>query len=223
MSAGCESCAPPTDGDGAYRRILWTVLAINVAMFLVEAAAGLVAGSLSLQADALDFLGDAATYGITLLVLGHSLRWRASAALLKGGAMALFGLAVLGNAVYQALVPGLPMAGLMGSVGALALVANVVSAVLLFGHRDGDANRRSVWLCSRNDALANLGVIAAAVGVHLTASGWPDLLVGVLIAALALSSGLQVIRQARAELSDAASHQLSVVSEGHGPNLTTDN
>ena len=222
MGASCESCAPPADGEGAYGRILWTVLAINVAMFLVEAVAGLIAGSLSLQADALDFLGDAATYGITLFVLGRSLRWRASAALLKGGAMTLFGLAVLGNAVYQALNPGLPMAGLMGSVGALALVANVVCAALLFSPREGDANRRSVWLCSRNDALANLGVIAAAVGVHLTASGWPDLLVGVLIAALALCSGLQVIRQALTELRHHTSHQFSVVSEGRGPKLTTD-
>jgi cation diffusion facilitator family transporter len=204
MGASCESRAPLAQGDGAYRRILWTVLAINVAMFAAEAVAGLFAGSLSLQADALDFLGDAATYGITLFVLGRSLRWRASAALLKGGAMTLFGLAVLGNAVYRALVPGLPMAELMGSVGAIALVANVVSAALLFHYREGDANRRSVWLCSRNDAFANLGVIAAAIGVHLSASAWPDLLVGVLIAALALWSGFQVIRQALGELGESS-------------------
>jgi cation diffusion facilitator family transporter len=210
MGAACQSCAPPAEG-GVYRRILWIVLAINATMFVVEAATGLIARSLSLQADALDFLADSATYGITLLVLGRSLRWRASAALLKGGAMALFGLAVLGNAVYRVFVLGLPMAGLMGSVGALALVANVISAVLLFRHRNGDANRRSVWLCSRNDAIANLGVIAAAGGVYLTGSGWPDLVVGVFIAGLALWGGLQIIRHALAELRHAHGGQ-SVIS-----------
>ena len=201
MSACSEPGVPGIEGSGSgYRRVLWLVLAINVVMFFMEGVAGLMAGSVSLQADALDFLGDAATYGITLYVLDRPLRWRASAALLKGGAMALFGLGVLGNAVYRALVLALPAAGIMGSVGALALVANVVSAWLLFRYRDGDSNRRSVWLCSRNDAIANLAVIGAAGGVYLTGTGWPDLAVGVLIAGLALISAIQVIRQASAEL-----------------------
>jgi len=204
MAAGCDACPPAGAGaPGAhtpYRRVLWLVLGLNLAMFAVEGVAGLIAGSLSLQADALDFLGDAATYGITLFVLERSIHWRASAALLKGGAMTLFGLGVLGNAIRHLFVLALPAAGMMGSVGVLALVINLGCALLLYRYRDGDSNRRSVWLCSRNDAIANLAVLGAAGGVALTGSGWPDLAVGALIAGLALSSGLQVIRQAGAEL-----------------------
>lgn len=203
MSAGCDAC-PPAGAHTPYRRVLWLVLGLNLAMFAVEGVAGLIAGSLSLQADALDFLGDAATYGITLFVLERSIHWRASAALLKGGAMTLFGLGVLANAIRHLFVLALPIAGLMGSVGVLALIVNLACALLLYRYREGDSNRRSVWLCSRNDAIANLAVLGAAGGVALTGSGWPDLAVGVLIAGLALSSGLQVIRQASGELRAAA-------------------
>ncbi len=197
-----DACAEPPIAarDSVYRRVLWLVLALNLAMFALEGVAGLIARSLALQADALDFLGDAATYGITLFVLGRSIRWRASAALLKGGAMALFGLAVLGNALYRVFVVGQPEAAIMGAVGVLALAVNLTSALLLFRHRGGDSNRRSVWLCSRNDAIANVAVLAAAAGVHVTASAWPDLAVGALIAGLALTSGVKVMRQAGGEL-----------------------
>jgi Co/Zn/Cd efflux system component len=198
MSAGCAS---HFEADTvAYRRVLWVVLAINGAMFAGETVAGWWGQSVALQADALDFLGDAATYALTLAVLGLGLRWRALAAAIKGGSMALFGLWVLGMTIYHGLAGSLPSAPLMGSVGSLALVANVFSAALLFRHRSGDANRRSVWLCSRNDVIANLAVIVAGAGVWASTSGWPDLVVGAAIAALALSSSVQVLRQARAEL-----------------------
>ena len=200
--AACPAPAP--DPHSPYRRVLWLVLGLNATMFVVEGVAGLIAGSLSLQADALDFLGDAATYAITLFVLERSIHWRASAALLKGGAMTLFGLGVVGSGVYRMMALTLPAAGLMGSVGVLALAANLLCALLLFRHRAGDSNRRSVWLCTRNDAIANLAVLGAAAGVAVTGSGWPDLAVGGLIAALALSAGFQVMRQAGTELRAAA-------------------
>jgi cation diffusion facilitator family transporter len=202
--AGC--CHGPDDKEaiGAYRRVLWIVIAINGIMFFVEMTGGLMAGSVSLQADALDFLGDAATYGISLFVLSMSLRWRASAALVKGTSMGLFGVWVIGNSVYHMLYPGLPSASIMGSIGFAALVANLTSAALLYRHRQGDANMRSVWLCTRNDAVSNIAVMIAASGVWATATGWPDLIVGLIMAGLALSSCYQVIRQARGELSQAA-------------------
>ena len=200
----CREACPAPDPDSPYRRVLWLVLGLNATMFVVEGVAGLIAGSLSLQADALDFLGDAATYAITLFVLGRSIHWRASAALLKGGAMTLFGLGVVGSGVYRMMALTLPAAGLMGSVGVLALATNLLCALMLFRHRGGDSNRRSVWLCTRNDAIANLAVLGAAAGVVVTGSGWPDLAVGGLIAALALSAGFQVMRQAGAELRAAA-------------------
>jgi Co/Zn/Cd efflux system component len=203
MSAGC-SLAHESEADTAtYRRILWTVLAVNGAMFVGETAAGWWGGSVALQADALDFLGDAATYALTLAVLGLGLRWRAAAAAIKGASMGLFGLWVLGVTVYHAVAGGLPSAPIMGGVGGLALAANVTCAALLYRHRAGDANRRSVWLCSRNDVLANIAVIAAGAGVWASASGWPDLVVGAAIAALALAASVQVLRQARAELATA--------------------
>ncbi|MBI1180114.1 MAG: cation transporter [Alphaproteobacteria bacterium] len=186
--------------DGVYRKVLWIVFALNAAMFGVEAVAGAVAGSVSLQADALDFLADAGNYLIALYVLGRTIRWRAGAAMFKGGAMGLFGLYVLGYSAYMASTGRMPEAPVMGAVGALALVVNVTSALLLFRHRGGDANRRSVWLCSRNDAIANVAVIGAAALVFLTRSHWPDLVVGFLMAALSLQSAFQVIRQATGEL-----------------------
>jgi Co/Zn/Cd efflux system component len=185
---------------GAYRRVLWAVLAINAFMFVAEMTAGVWGKSVALQADALDFLGDSATYAMTLIVLGMSLRWRAGAAMIKGLAMGGFGIWVMAATVYHMTQGTLPDFAVMGGVGALALLANIVSAGLLYRHRQGDSNMRSVWLCSRNDAIANIAVILAAGSVWASASGWPDLAVGGVIAALALSSSFVVIRQARGEL-----------------------
>ena len=196
-SAGAAAAAP------GYRHVLWAALVINAAMFVVEGGAGLAAGSVALQADALDFLGDAATYALTLFVLGLALRWRARAALLKGASMGLFGLWVMGNSIYHLFVPSAPTAEVMGSVGLLALAANLVSAFLLYRHRHGDANMRSVWLCTRNDALGNIAVILAGAGVFASGSNLPDLAVGAVMAALALTSARQVLRHARRELRPA--------------------
>ena len=204
MACSCHCEAAPAATVGVYRRVLWIVIAINATMFVVELTGGLIAGSVALQADALDFLGDSLTYGISLAVLSMSLRWRAGAALLKGASMGLFGLWVIGATAYHALFPGVPSAPIMGGIGFAALVANVISAVLLYRHRQGDANMRSVWLCSRNDAISNIAVIIAASGVWATATGWPDLIVGGIMAALALSSSYLVIRQAKAEWGLAA-------------------
>ncbi|MFQ5765061.1 MAG: cation transporter [Rhodospirillales bacterium] len=190
--------AVPVEGD--YRRVLMTVLAINLTMFAVEMTAGLLGRSAALQADALDFLGDSATYAMTLMVLGMSLRWRASAAMVKGLGMGGFGLWVIGVTVYHLIQGTLPSAAIMGGTGLAALGANLASAVLLYRHRRGDSNRRSVWLCSRNDAIGNIAVIAAAGAVWATGANWPDLAVGAVIAALALSSAAAVIRQALGEL-----------------------
>ena len=189
--------------DKQYRNILWIVFALNAGMFGVEIVAGALAGSVSLQADALDFFADAGNYLIALYVLGRSIRWRAGAALIKGGAMGLFGLYVLGFSLYQTMSDTVPVAPVMGIVGTMALIANVASAVLLFRHRDGDSNRQSVWLCSRNDAIANVAVIIAAGLVYLTATHWPDLVVGFFMAALSLHSAVQIVRQATGELRDA--------------------
>lgn len=199
----CQAPPPPAQDHGTdrrgYWRVLWLVLALNAAMFVLELVAGLAAGSVALQADALDFLGDAANYGISLFVLGHGLGRRALAGLAKGVTMGLFGLWVLGNAAYHALAGTVPEAEVMGAVGLLALAANIAAAVLLFRHRHGDSDRRSVWLCSRNDAIGNVAVVLAASGVFATGANWPDLAVALLMAGLALSAAVQVIRQALSE------------------------
>ncbi len=202
-----ECCAtPPLDlggpkkQDDAYRRVLWMVLAINAAMFAVEVIAGLVAGSAALQADALDFLGDAANYAISLLVVGMALRYRASAALAKGATMAAFGLWVITTVVWHAVHGTLPSALTMGTVGGAALVVNVASFGLLWAYRHGDANMRSAWICTRNDILGNLAVLLAALGVFGTGTGWPDIVVAAIMALLAIQGAALVIRQASAEL-----------------------
>ena len=202
-----ECCAPPPlnlggskKQDDAYRRMLWAVLAINAAMFAVEVIAGLAAGSAALQADALDFLGDAANYAISLLVVGMALRYRASAALAKGATMAAFGLWVIGTVVWHAVHGTLPSAFTMGSVGGAALIANVASFRLLWAYRHGDANMRSAWICTRNDVLGNLAVLVAALGVFGTGTGWPDTIVAAIMALLALQGATLAIRRASTEL-----------------------
>jgi len=199
-------CAPPSLNVGprqdvsAFRRVLWAVLGINAAMFLVEIGAGLAAGSASLQADALDFLGDAANYAISLFVVGMALRYRASAALAKGVTMGVFGLWVIGVTGWHVLHGTLPQAITMGSVGFAALIANALSFYLLWRHRTGDANMRSAWICTRNDVLGNLAVLLAALGVFSTGTGWPDIIVAAIMAVLALQGSLTVVRHALAEL-----------------------
>ena len=207
----CESSAcgcngnPRFDGvDPRYRRVLWAVIAINGAMFLVEMIAGQLAGSQALQADALDFLGDTLTYGISLAVIGRSLQVRSGAALLKGGSLLLMGTWVFGNTLYNVLILGLPRAEIMGGIGLLALSANLASVLLLLRYKDGDANVRSVWLCSRNDAIGNVAVMIAAVAVWGTESAWPDLLVAGIMAGVFLTSSTQILRQAWAERREEA-------------------
>jgi len=206
MSAHCCHHDAATEGatrDPRYRRVLWAALAVNAAMFAVEIAGGLASGSVSLLADAVDFAGDAANYGLSLAVLSLSLAWRARAALVKAASMGLFGVAVLGRAGWQALhgVPPEPLT--MGAIGALALAANVGVAIALYAWRDGDANMRSIWLCTRNDAIGNVAVMGAAIGVFGTGAAWPDLAVAALMATLALAASLSVLRQARGELAHA--------------------
>jgi Co/Zn/Cd efflux system component len=198
----CHDCHEhdPQRGNPAYRRVLWLVLAINAVMFAMEIGAGLAAGSASLQADALDFLGDAGNYAISLFVVGMALRYRAMVALAKGSTMAVFGLWVLGITGWHAWHGTLPQAFTMGAVGFAALSANAASFGLLWSHREGDANMRSAWICTRNDVLGNLAVLFAALGVFGTGTGWPDIIVAAIMAALALQGASIVVRQSLAEL-----------------------
>jgi Co/Zn/Cd efflux system component len=191
---GAASASP------AYRRVLWVALAVNLAMFAVEIGAGLAAQSTSLLADSLDFLGDSANYGISLLVVGLALRWRARAALLKAATMGAFGLWVAVTTVQHALAGTLPQAETMGLVGMLAFAANFGVALLLWRWRDGDANMRSVWICTRNDAVGNVAVMAAALGVFGSGTGWPDYLVAAIMSGLALWGAATIIRGALGEL-----------------------
>jgi Co/Zn/Cd efflux system component len=202
---GCSSTTAPDNPQ--WRRALWIALAVNAAMFLAEIIAGVAAGSASLQADAIDFLGDAANYAISLGVAGMALTWRARAALLKGWSLGLLGAAVLASTVWHAYAGTLPKAETMGIVGTIALLANAGVALMLYRFRSGDANMRSVWICSRNDAIGNVAVLAAAAGVFGTGTAWPDLVVAAIMAALGVSGGWQIVRQATAEL--------------RGPGLTT--
>ena len=203
MSAHCCNHEPSPDQRGLsprYRKILWIALVVNLVMFIVEIAAGFSSGSTSLLADAIDFFGDAANYAVSLVVLSMALAWRARAALLKGASMLVFGVFVLGRAFWAYTHGVTPNAIEMGAIGSLALLANVGVAALLYAYRDGDANMRSVWLCTRNDALGNMAVMLAALGVFGTGTAWPDLLVAAVMAGLAISGGWSVVRHARAEL-----------------------
>ena len=198
---GCEATAAAVEnGSPAFRRAVWIVLALNAGMFGLEVVQGQLAGSMALQADALDFAGDAATYGLSLFALSQSLAFRSKAALVKGVSLALMGVYVLAAALWRTFVDGAPDAVTMGWVGALALSANVISALLLLRFRDGDANVRSVWLCSRNDAIGNIAVLCAAGLVAATATRWADLAVAAIMASLFLSTAASIIRQARGEL-----------------------
>lgn len=202
MSDSCgHSCASDEPViDVRYRRVLIIALLVNLTMFIVEIMAGSAAGSSALLADALDFLGDAANYGISLYVLGHAMVWRARASLLKGLTMASFGLWVMMTTLYGVMQGAVPEADTMGVISALALLANVGVALLLYRYRTGDSNRESVWICSRNDAIGNIAVMFAAVGVWLTASHWPDAVVAFGMACLALTGAAQVITKALNEL-----------------------
>jgi len=204
---GCDDCAADTlqknARDQIFRRILWVALVANLAMFVVELVASRLGDSMSLQADALDFFGDAANYGISLFVAGMALSARAKAAVIKGATMAAFGLWVIGSAVYRALTGSAPDPMTMGSVAVLALAVNVGVAAMLYRYRRGDSNMRSIWLCSRNDALGNVAVMIAAVGVFASSSRWPDLLVAAIIASLSVTAAVHVIRLAIAELRSA--------------------
>jgi len=203
MSAHCCPPQEPKQGcshQGQYRKILWIALIVNITMFVVEIVSGVKAGSVSLLADSLDFFGDAANYGISLWVLGMGLAIRAKASLIKAISMATFGLWVLGNALWHFLTEVIPSAETMGLIGIIALVANLGVAALLYAYREGDSNMRSVWLCTRNDAIGNVAVILAAIGVFGTGAAWPDLMVATIMASLALHASWSVIKHARTEL-----------------------
>lgn len=204
MGADCCGHGGAFEGLSAdYKRRLWLVIAINATMFLVEMGAGALAGSQALQADALDFLGDATTYGISLAVIGTSIQIRARAAMLKALSLTVMALWVLGSTAYHVLILGLPRAEIMGAIGFLALAANVASVLVLLRYKDGDANVRSVWLCSRNDAIGNVAVMVAALAVWATATRWPDLLVAAIMAGLFLTSSIQILRQSFREMREA--------------------
>ena len=216
MACSChDSCTPPTADTGIdprWRRALWIALWVNLAFFVIELGAGLASGSVSLLADAVDFAGDAANYGLSLAVLSMALVWRSRAAFFKGATMFAYGLFVLTKAGWAFWHGGVPDATTMGVVGLMALLANAGVAVMLYAWRNGDANMRSVWLCSRNDAISNLAVVAAAVGVFGTNSAWPDLAVAAIMAGLAISAGWSVMRLAKAEMLAQSTPQLA----GHG-------
>jgi Co/Zn/Cd efflux system component len=198
---GCSSSAPKP--EARYRRILCVALGINLAMFFVEIAASFVSGSVSLQADALDFLGDAGNYAIALIVVGMALRWRATAALLKGGVMGAFGLWVAVSTLYNAIYATVPKAEIMGVIGLVALAANFAVAALLYRYRQSDSQALSVWLCTRNDVLVNLAVITAGAGVWASNTAWPDIAVAAVIGYLGLSSAVKIVRRAVSEIGEA--------------------
>ncbi len=205
MGADCCGHGATFEGLSAdYKCRLWFVIAINATMFLIEMGAGALAGSQALQADALDFLGDATTYGISLAVIGTSIQIRARAAILKALSLTAMALWVLGSTAYHVLILGIPRAEIMGAIGILALAANVASVLMLVHYKDGDANVRSVWLCSRNDAIGNIAVMVAALAVWGTATKWPDLLVAAIMASLFLMSSIQILRQSLREIRESA-------------------
>jgi Co/Zn/Cd efflux system component len=207
----CGAAAPPN--SPGWRRALWIALVINAGFFLAEIIAGVAAGSVALQADALDFFGDAANYAISLGVAGMALTWRARAAVAKGGTLIAFALWVVGSTVWHALNGTLPQAEVMGMIGLAALLANGGVACMLYRFRGGDANMRSVWICSRNDAIGNFAVLVAAMGVFGTGTGWPDVIVAAIMGGLGLWGGWQIVSQAQGELRGERAAPLGVAAE----------
>jgi Co/Zn/Cd efflux system component len=204
MACGCSGPALKSPAPG-FRRALWIALWVNLAMFFVEGAASLQSGSVSLMADAIDFFGDSANYILSLSVLSLGMLWRGRAAMVKGITMTLFGIVVWARALWVIEQGVTPEPFTMGTIGLLALIANVSVAFVLFRFRDGDSDMRSVWLCTRNDAIGNLAVMAAALGVFGTGSAWPDLSVAAIMGTLAMSAGISVVRHARMDISEAKS------------------
>ncbi|MBZ2168868.1 cation transporter [Marinobacter sp. F4216] len=209
------SCSAPESNSPApgFRRALWIALWVNLAMFVVEGVASFQSGSVSLLADAIDFFGDSANYILSLSVLSMGMLWRSRAAMVKGLTMAIFGLVVWGRAIWIANSGTTPEPLTMGAVGLLALFANVNVALLLYKFREGDSDMRSVWLCSRNDAIGNLAVMAAAFGVFGTGSAWPDLIVAAIMGTLAVTAGISVVRHARTDAANARATASSVQVE----------
>lgn len=221
MSASCGHTHTFDGMSADFKRRLWIVIAINATMFAVEMTAGHMARSQALQADALDFFADALTYGLSLAVIGASLKVRATAALAKGLSLLVMGVWVFGSTIYRVIWLGTPEAEIMGLIGFLALAANLASVALLVRYKDGDANVRSVWLCSRNDAIGNVLVMLAALAVWATASGWPDIAVATVMAGLFLSSAWQILQQGLAEYrSEGAMHDHSGHAAAHPPVAT---
>ncbi len=216
MACSCSAPEPKAPAPG-FRRALWLALWVNLAMFFVEGLASLQSGSVSLMADAIDFFGDSANYILSLTVLSMGMVWRGRAALAKGMTMVVFGLVVWGRAIWVAHSGLTPEPLTMGAVGALALLANVAVALLLFRFRSGDSDMRSVWLCSRNDAIGNVAVMAAALGVFGTGTAWPDIVVAGIMGTLAITAGVSVARHARSDIATArASHgKLATAGAGH--------
>ncbi len=202
MSADCHNhhCDSATAIDPRYRKILWIALVVNAVMFVIEIGVSITADSAALLADSIDFGGDAANYGLAIWALSMATIWRARIAWIKGASMLVFGVFVLGKALWLAFSASVPHAELMGGVALMALIANVSVALLLYAYRDGDANMQSVWLCTRNDAIGNVAVIAAAIVVWLTGTGWSDVVVAILMGGLAIQSGARVIRLAKLEM-----------------------
>lgn len=217
MSDHCcaHSCAPKAAQDPRYRRALWIALVVNALMFGVEIVGGMQSASTSLLADAVDFFGDAANYGVALLVLSMAAVWRSRAALLKGLCMGAFGIFVLAKTAWSVAAGTVPEPLTMGAIGLLALAANLGVAALLYAYRSGDANMRSVWLCTRNDAIGNVAVILAAAGVFGSSSGWPDWAVAGLMGTLALNASVSIVRQARAELAQSRMGTMARPAHSH--------
>ena len=203
MTSCCDNDQQGDLSDHRYRKILWIILLLNAGMFVVEVVASWYSGSVSLLADAVDFFADAFNYAISLYVLDKTLATRAKASLIKGSTMGLFGLLVIGSSIYRAATEAVPQAEVMGAIGLLALLVNIGSAWLLYSYREGDSNRESVWICSRNDAVGNVLVMLAAAAVAYTQSHWPDIIVAFLIAALFLRSAWRIYRSAIKELKEA--------------------
>jgi Co/Zn/Cd efflux system component len=197
-SGSCGSQSSPP--DNRYRRVLWVALFINILMFGVELVSSMKAGSVSLLADSMDFLGDAGNYAVSLFVLGMATIWRSRAAYAKGVVMGVFGMLVLARALWIGLGSHVPASETMGIISLIAFAANGVVALLLYAFRNGDANMRSVWLCTRNDMIANLAVLLAAIGVFGTKAGWPDIAVASIMAFLGLSAARDIMGRARSEL-----------------------